>query len=1370
MAQPQRELFVIGSDQLGFANATFSWNPRGTFLAISGDKRQVHIFDRRGKLYYHITLPTPEFPHDERMSGTRALQWDASGELLAILPRGNSFAIVWTASTRDIAQSEAGFKAQEACAIAWATNQQILAVGTSKGNLVLYNLARYQKLPIMGKHTRAVACAAWNNTEILAMGATDKQVTLTRGSDGETLNTFSVKLDPYEVLFAEKKAEPGQAKQGSCTLSVNVGKRNLYLITLDAQGQALEQPLELSFQDQYGDIERHLWFGDGYMLLGFSTGNLLVVSTHTKEIHEEVHSYKCLDCCIVDMAYCATLNKAVVAGGSSARVLDLTGAEIKDIPAEAVELPIGQSVFSVAWSPDSQLLTVSTTSGQLHTYLAALPVINSAWGCCLAYCTSLQELAVMDVLHKGSQSRITIPTEPAFLALGPNHLAVGMNNKAWFYELQGSGGQLLAEHDYLGSVEAMQLNEHWAAAIFEGRVTVHPIEDSGREESEATFQVPSPGAPGNVTCMALSAHFLIAGTAAGMLLYYQCQDKALLNEFRHTGGAIVKVFPQPYGTRVIYEDDKHAVHLYNAVNDQLLHLEEVSLGLATALWDAADPNLFLLSDGQVLYTFLYSPVSLHGAGVTLEGKQICAPGRVPLILAEGSVTFQTTSGSLETQLLASHAALRDSSNRSRDVDVMKARFKAAVSLHHFKEAWDAALILKSPQLWQALGEAYLHDLDVDSAIRCYRMMGNAGMVSNLDHIQFVEDKNLLSGHILVLLGQDYDAAQELFLHSPCPTAALQMRKDLQHWPQALSLASQLDPTQISPLACNYAQQLEMRAEYGSARAYYQQALTASEPEASQEYDICQAGVARTSLHEGDTKQGRSIALRSNSPQLCKECAQILEAQEKLPDAAELYERAGMHEKAATIYIQGRAFGLAAPLMALITHNPKLQLEFARAKESQGEYAEAAVAYEAAGDQDAVVRLNLEKLKSPHKAAFMVRKGGSREGAQRLAQYCIATRDYQAAVEFLLIARQPQQAFEVAQTHGQMDAYVCSMGAHPTSEDCVRVAAYYETRGNLDAAAQLYAQCGQSHKALTLYMQAGGDSLRKAVDLVAKEQDSALTQQLTQHLQGAQAGAAPGSALASDDASKTSTYLVLLYMALGQHEEAAEVAVGLARRAQDAGNYKMAHEQLVSSSQGLRAQGRACPTELMRSLMLLHSYILVKALVRMGDHQGAARMLVRVARNITRFPKHVVPILTSTVVECQRADMKSTAFEYAAMLMRPEYRDDINPAYKRKIEAMVRKRDKADEADEAQCECPFCGVAGPETEMDCIHCQNIIPFCIASGKRMLSTDWAECPSCHFPCRLTAFKQVIEAQNQCPMCNQEVSLSSLQLVKDPIRKSG
>ena len=77
---------------------------------------------------------------------------------------------------------------------------------------------------------------------------------------------------------------------------------------------------------------------------------------------------------------------------------------------------------------------------------------------------------------------------------------------------------------------------------------------------------------------------------------------------------------------------------------------------------------------------------------------------------------------------------------------------------------------------------------------------------------------------------------------------------------------------------------------------------------------------------------------------------------------------------------------------------------------------------------------------------------------------------QAAVEFLLMAKQAQQAFDVAQTHGQMDAYVRFVGSNASSEDCVRIAMYYEARGNFDMAAQLYSQSGQPRKALLLYMQ------------------------------------------------------------------------------------------------------------------------------------------------------------------------------------------------------------------------------------------------------------------------------------------------------------
>ena len=65
--------------------------------------------------------------------------------------------------------------------------------------------------------------------------------------------------------------------------------------------------------------------------------------------------------------------------------------------------------------------------------------------------------------------------------------------------------------------------------------------------------------------------------------------------------------------RLLFEDDKHFMHLYNAVNDQVLTLEEATADVKVALWDTADPNLFLLSDdGKMLSIYLYMPTSLDG--------------------------------------------------------------------------------------------------------------------------------------------------------------------------------------------------------------------------------------------------------------------------------------------------------------------------------------------------------------------------------------------------------------------------------------------------------------------------------------------------------------------------------------------------------------------------------------------------------------------------------------------------------------------------------------------------------------------------------------------------------------------------------------
>lgn len=80
-------------------------------------------------------------------------------------------------------------------------------------------------------------------------------------------------------------------------------------------------------------------------------------------------------------------------------------------------------------------------------------------------------------------------------------------------------------------------------------------------------------------------------------------------------------------------------------------------------------------------------------------------------------------------------------------------------------------------------------------------------------------------------------------------------------------------------------------------------------------------------------------------------------------------------------------------------------------------------------------------------------------------------------------------------------------------------------------------------------------------------------------------------------------------------------------------------------------------------------------------------------------------------------------------------------------------------------CPFCQLPGPDTELQCVSCQNIIPFCIASGKRMRLDDWAQCPCCAFPARGERLLRLLAVEQRCPLCCQEVALGEVRSVQDP-----
>jgi len=83
---------------------------------------------------------------------------------------------------------------------------------------------------------------------------------------------------------------------------------------------------------------------------------------------------------------------------------------------------------------------------------------------------------------------MSVDVEPSFLALGPYHLVVGMNNRAWFYAFSENGKittelmfilnsslichQKVKEREYLGTIQSCKVNVDYVAVRFDGRVNV----------------------------------------------------------------------------------------------------------------------------------------------------------------------------------------------------------------------------------------------------------------------------------------------------------------------------------------------------------------------------------------------------------------------------------------------------------------------------------------------------------------------------------------------------------------------------------------------------------------------------------------------------------------------------------------------------------------------------------------------------------------------------------------------------------------------------------------------------------------------------------------------------------------------------------
>jgi len=225
----------------------------------------------------------------------------------------------------------------------------------------------------------------------------------------------------------------------------------------------------------------------------------------------------------------------------------------------------------------------------------------------------------------------------------------------------------------------------------------------------------------------------------------------------------------------------------------------------------------------------------------------------------------------------------------------------------------------------------------------------------------------------------------------------------------------------------------------------------------------------------------------------------------------------------------------------------------------------------------------------------------------ISNYCETRGAKKEAIEFLILGGKREEAFVIAQSYQEMDEYakIILKNDDRNVEEHQNIAQYYEGKGMQGKAARHYEKCEQYQKALKLYMNDGEGLIPDMIDMVSKVKMDALTHDLVDYLMGEK-----------DGVPKEPQWLFKLYRAIGNLPQAIRIALNISQQEQELGNYKFAHDILLETYKDVKTSNNRIPYSLTNKLMLIHSFMLAKRLVKMQDHLGGARMLIRVSNNIS----------------------------------------------------------------------------------------------------------------------------------------------------------
>lgn len=220
---------------------------------------------------------------------------------------------------------------------------------------------------------------------------------------------------------------------------------------------------------------------------------------------------------LTDIALSQAVGKVATCGDNTLKVHSLQNLEETET---LITVTNENGISSIEWSTDGTMLAVVTYIGNVLIYLIEIPKLTSVCGNRIALLTSLMEVAVhlytLDKVPSTMQSDkvnfftrspscfqdkpspqiINTIIEPAILAVGPVHLAVGLNNRALFWDLSTNHYNMHFERDYLATIDSMRLNETYVSALFDGKLQLHSVITS----FEFIVRIPQDGLANSTSC------------------------------------------------------------------------------------------------------------------------------------------------------------------------------------------------------------------------------------------------------------------------------------------------------------------------------------------------------------------------------------------------------------------------------------------------------------------------------------------------------------------------------------------------------------------------------------------------------------------------------------------------------------------------------------------------------------------------------------------------------------------------------------------------------------------------------------------------------------------------------------------------------